>query len=197
MNATDLSADLGLVAVGVITGNLLVGLLIAMRYSPWRYWPHRKFDMFRLHRWTGYAALALILLHPIPLLFATPRFRVVDIVYPVHSPVQPLENSIGAIALYGVAIVVITSYFRLWLGRRLWKSFHFVIYGAAAALFCHSIFTDPNLKHVPVDPFDGEKVFIEACCVLMVAVGILRWRYAMRKTRAPRAAFAMQPGKDS
>ncbi|HXW90709.1 MAG TPA: ferric reductase-like transmembrane domain-containing protein [Terriglobales bacterium] len=182
MNATDLSADVGLVAVGVVTANLLVGSLMAMRYSPWRCWPHRKFDIFRLHRWMGYAALAVVILHPIPLLFSTTRFRLVDIVYPVHSPSQPLENSIGAIALYCVVVVVITSYFRLWLGRRLWKAFHFVIYAAAFALFWHSIFTDPTLKHAPLDPFDGEKVFIEACCVLIVALGSLRWRYAIRKT---------------
>ncbi len=181
MSATDLSADLGLVAVGVVTANLLVGCLMAMRYSPWRCWPHRKFDMFRLHRWTGYASLAVVIIHPIPLLFSTTRFRIVDIVYPVHSPSQPLENSIGAIALYCVVFVVVTSYFRLWLGRRLWKAFHFAIYAAAAALFWHSIFTDPTLKHMPVDPFDGEKIFIEACCLLIVGVGILRWRYDMRK----------------
>ena len=183
MNATDLSADIGLVAVGVITANLLVGTLMAMRYSPWRCWPHRRFDTFRLHRWTGYSGFALVILHPIPLLFSTTRFRIVDILYPVHSPSQPLENSIGAIALYSVGIVVLTSYFRLWLGRRLWKAFHFVIYAAALALFWHSIFTDPTLKHTPLDPFDGEKVFIEICGVLIVAAGILRWRYAVRKSR--------------
>jgi len=188
MNATDLSADVGLVAVGAITANLLVGSLMAMRYSPWRYWPHRRFDIFQLHRWTGYSAFAFVILHPIPLLFSTIRFRIVDIVYPVHSPSQPLENSIGAIALYSVLIVVLTSYFRLWLGRRLWKAFHFVIYAAALALFWHSIFTDPALKHTPLDPFDGEKVFIETCGALVVVAGILRWRYAMRKSRLQRTA---------
>lgn len=188
MNATDLSADIGLVAVGIISANLLVGSLMAMRYSPWRCWPHRRFDTFRLHRWTGYSALAFVLLHPIPLLFSTTRFRVVDIVYPVHSPSQPLENSIGAIALYSVVIVVLTSYFRLWLGRRLWKAFHFVIYVAALALFWHSIFTDPTLKHTALDPFDGEKVFVESCAILIVAAGILRGRYAMRKPRLRRSA---------
>ena len=188
MNATDLSADVGLVAVGVVTANLLVGSLIAIRYSPWRCWPHRRFDIFRLHRWTGYLALAVVILHPIPLLFSTIRFRIVDIVYPVHSPSQPLENSIGAIALYSVAIVVLTSYFRLWLGRRLWKAFHFGVYAAALALFWHSIFTDPTLKHTPLDPFDGEKVFIEMCGALILVAGILRWRYAMRKPSLHRTA---------
>jgi predicted ferric reductase len=155
--------------------------LMARRYSPWRCWPHKKFDIFRLHRWTGYTSLAVVILHPVPLLFSTTRFRVVDVVYPVHSPSQPLENSVGAVALYGVVFVVVTSYFRLRLGRKLWKAFHFVIYAAVVAFFWHSIFTDPTLKHTPVDPFDGEKVFIEACCILIVAFGIVRWRYAMRK----------------
>lgn len=184
MKATDLSADLGLFAVGTVTANLLVGCLMAMRYSPRRCWPHKKFDIFRLHRWTGYASLALVILHPVPLLFAATHFRILDIVYPVHSPSQPLENSIGAVALYGIVVVVVTSYFRLWLGRRIWKAFHFAIYVAGVAIFWHSIFTDPTLKHLPVDPFDGEKIFIEACFILIVAVGVLRWRYAMRKTIA-------------
>lgn len=185
MNATDLSADVGLVAVGIVTANLLVGCLMAMRYSPWRCWPHRRFDIFRLHRWTGYGSLAVVILHPVPLLFSTTHFRIADIMYPVHSPSQPIENSVGAVALYCVVVVVVTSYFRLWLGRRIWKAFHYLIYLAGIAIFWHSIFTDPTLKHMPVDPFDGEKVFIEACCVLIVAVGVLRWRYAMRKITIP------------
>jgi methionine sulfoxide reductase heme-binding subunit len=184
MNAIDLSADVGLVAVGLVTLNLAVGLLIAVRYSPWRYWPHRRFNIFRIHNWTGYGVLAACILHPVVLLFSsTARFRIVDVFCPVHSPSQPLENTIGAIALYCIAIVVITSYFRLQLGRRLWKSFHFVIYAAAVALFWHSIFTDPNLKNTPLDPFDGEKVYIEICCVLIAAFGWLRWRHTVRKQR--------------
>jgi methionine sulfoxide reductase heme-binding subunit len=195
ISAIDLSADVGLVAVGLATLNLCLGLLIAVRYSPWKYWPHRRFNIFRLHNWTGYLTLGVSILHPVVLLFSsTAHFRVQDVIYPVHSPSQPLENTIGAIALYSVAFVVVTSYFRLQLGRRLWKSFHFVIYAAAAALFWHSIFTDPNLKNSPVDWLDGEKVFIEACCLLVLAAGFLRWRYAARKTAARRALLPAKNG---
>jgi DMSO/TMAO reductase YedYZ heme-binding membrane subunit len=105
----------------------------------------------------------------------------IDLVYPVHSPSQPLENTIGAIALYLIAIVVATSYVRVQLHRRLWKAFHFSIYAAAAALFWHGIFTDPNLKNSCVDWFDGGKVFIEACALVIVVIGFLRWRYSRRK----------------
>lgn len=186
MTAIDLSSDIGLVAVGLATLNLAIGSLIAMRYSPWRYWPHHRFNIFRVHNWTGYLLLAVCLLHPVVLLFSsTARFRILDVLYPVRSPSQPFENTVGAIALYCLALVVVTSYFRLRLGRRMWKSFHFVVYAAAIAVFWHSIFTDPNLKNTPLDPFDGEKVFIELCAVAVIVFGVLRWRYAARKAARP------------
>jgi sulfoxide reductase heme-binding subunit YedZ len=178
----DLSAYVGLTAVGAITLNMLLGTLMAFRYSPVREWPHRRFNYFRLHNVSGYLALSFSVLHPVVLLFdKTARFRIVDLLYPVHSPSQPLENTIGAIALYVVAIVVVTSYLRIRLGRRLWKSFHFTIYIAATALFWHSLFTDPALKNSPVDWFDGGKLFVEICLLIIATVGVLRWRHSIRK----------------
>jgi predicted ferric reductase len=178
----DLSAYVGLVAVGAITLNVLLGSLMAFRYSPHRSWPHRRFNYFRFHNWTGYIALALAILHPAILLFnKDPRFRILDVVYPVHSPSQSLDNTIGAIALYLLAFVVVTSYMRIRLGRHLWKSFHFSIYFAAAALFWHSLFTDPSLKNAPVDWFDGGKLFVEFCLLFIAAIGLLRLRYARWK----------------
>ncbi len=178
----DLSAYVGLVAVGAVTLNLLLGMLMAFRYSPHRSWPHRRFNYFRLHNWSGYIALSVSLLHPaILLLNKDPRFRLLDLAYPVHSPSQPLENTIGAIAFYLLAFVVVTSYLRLRLGRHLWKSFHFGIYFAAAALFFHSFFTDPALKGDPIDWFDGGKLFVEFCFLLIAAISVLRWRYSRRK----------------
>lgn len=178
----DLSAYVGLVAVGAVTLNLFLGMLMAFRYSPHRSWPHRRFNYFRLHNWSGYVALSVSLLHPaILLLNKDPRFRLLDLVYPVRSPSQPLENTIGALALYLLAFVVATSYLRLRLGRHLWKSFHFSIYFAAAALFFHSLFTDPGLKGNPIDWFDGGKLFVESCFVLILVVSLLRWRHSRRK----------------
>jgi predicted ferric reductase len=182
LTVLDLSAYVGLVAVGAVTLNLLLGMLMAFRYSPHRSWPHRRFNYFRLHNWSGYIALCVSLLHPaILLLNKDPRFRVMDLLYPVHSPSQPLENAIGAIGLYLLTVVVITTYLRLRLGRHLWKSFHFSIYFAAAALFFHSLFTAPGLKNDPIDWFDGGKLFVEFCFVLIAAIGLLRWRYARKK----------------
>ena len=178
----DLSAYVGLAAVGAITLNMLLGLLMALRYSPHRSWPHHRFNYFRFHNWTGYIALAVSILHPLILLFnKNPRFLVFDLVYPVHSPAQPLDNTVGAIAFYLLAFVVVTSYLRIRLGRHLWKSFHFSIYFAAAALFWHSLLTDPTLKDAPVDWFDGGKLFVESCLLLIAAISLLRLRRARKK----------------
>jgi sulfoxide reductase heme-binding subunit YedZ len=175
----DLSAYIGLTAVGAITINMLLGVMMAFRYSPVRNWPHRRFNYFRLHNWTGYIGLFLVILHPIVLLLnKKPKFRVLDILYPIHSPKQPLENTVGAIALYLLAIIVITSYFRIQLGRRTWKAFHFTIYFAAVALFYHSLFTDPDLKGAPIDWFDGGKVFVEACTAIILIATLLRYRHS-------------------
>lgn len=195
LTTLDLSAYAGLAAVAAITLNIFLGSLMAFRYSPHRSWPHRRFNYFRLHNWTGYVALAVAILHPVILLFnANPRFRLLDLLYPVHSPSQPLDNCIGALALYLLAFVVVTSYVRLRLGRHLWKSFHFSIYFAAAALFWHSLFTDTTLKNVPVDWYDAGKLFVESCLLLITILGLLRLRLARRKLlRARQIAPSLQP----
>jgi predicted ferric reductase len=183
----DLCAYLGLIAVGAVTINMLLGTLMVFRYSPVRAWPHRRFNYFRLHNWTGYIALFFAIVHPIILLFnKAPRFRVIDIVYPVHSPQQPLENTLGAVALYILAVIVGTSYVRIQLGRRVWKAFHFCVYVGAIALFWHSLFTDPDLKGAGIQWLDGGKVFVEACTGIILVASLLRWRRSRQKAAAAR-----------
>src|ERR1700674_1841049 len=194
----DLSAYVGLIAVGAITLNMLLGLLMAFRYSPHRSWPHRRFNYFRFHNWTGYIALAVSILHPVILLFnKNPRFRILDLVYPVHSPSQPLDNTIGAIALYLLAFVVITSYSRIRLGRHLWKAFPFPIYFAAASLFWPSLPTDPALENAPIDWSDGGKLFVESCLPLIAAISLLHMRHARKKALHARQIARQAAGTTS
>ena len=53
MSAIDLSGTIALVAVGLLTGNLLLGLLLAVGYNPIREWPKRRFKLFSWHRQVG------------------------------------------------------------------------------------------------------------------------------------------------
>src|ERR1035438_2016142 len=113
MTALDLSSFAGLGAMVLLTLNVLLGVLVSRNYNPARRWPHRKIPLFRIHNWTAYVALVLILLHPALLLLNTaPVFRLGDLLYPVHSPGQSLYNTLGTLTWYALMVVVITSYFR-------------------------------------------------------------------------------------
>jgi predicted ferric reductase len=189
MTALDLSADIGLLGVFLATANICLGLLIAVRYSPSRLWPHRRVNIFAVHTWTAYFLMTSLLVHPIILLFSRKiRWRLLDLVVPIWSPVQPIQNTIGAVSLYLIVVVVATSYFRVRLGRHRWKLFHYLVYVAGVGTFIHGILADPNLKGNAIDLLDGEKLFIESCLLVVVLATVWAWRYRLRKDREERTA---------
>jgi predicted ferric reductase len=173
----DLCSYLGLGAVGMATLNLLIGMLMSLRYSPTRLWPHRSINLFSLHQWTAYFAVALTLTHPVVLLFIdTPHFRLFDILLPIQSPLQPKLNLAGAAALYLILLVFLSSLLRTRIGRPLWRNLHYLVFPAAVLFFLHSILTDPNLKDGHPDLLDGGKVFVEACTLVSFAATAIRYR---------------------
>ena len=186
MTAVDVSGTLALIAVGLLTLNLLLGLLLSVGYNPKRRWPQRAIKLFTLHNWTGWTALGLVILHAGALLFSTdPKFRLYDVLLPIESPVQPLSNNLGALGFYLVLIVIVTSWkpVRTALGRHLWKPIHFVTYAAALVFFTHGIIADPLLKNRPVDFIDAEKAYVEGCALVVLAATVWRFNYGKRTAR--------------
>jgi predicted ferric reductase len=180
----DVCSYLGLGAVGAATVNLLLGMLMSLRFSPVARWPHRRINIFALHQWTAYLAIALTLTHPLVLLWVKqPRFGWFDLVWPIHSPLQPWINLAGAGALYLLVLVMVSSLLRARIGRPLWRNLHYLVFPAAVLLFVHSILTDPNLKDGHPDLLDGGKVFVEAATLLSLAAVAVRWRMRGRGFR--------------
>ena len=185
----DVCADVGLAAVFLATANMLIGLMIAVRYSPVRYWSHRRINIFSLHNWTAYLLLGSVIIHPLILLFVSRnRFRVFDLFVPIRSPLQPVQNTIGAMGAYLLLVVVLTSYCRKPIGRHLWKLFHFLVYGACVLVFIHSIFTNPNLNDDAIDYLDGGKVFVFICLAVILSASLWAWRFRVRKDLRERVA---------
>jgi DMSO/TMAO reductase YedYZ heme-binding membrane subunit len=190
VSAIDLSGTVALIAVGLLTANLLMGLLLAVGYNPSRQWPHRKIKLFTFHNWTGYIAFCAVVLHAGVLLFSRdPRFHLVDVLLPLWSPVQPVSNTLGAIGFYLVLVVVATSLRRSRgaLGRYYWKSIHYTTYAAAGVFFVHGVIADPLVQGRPIDFIDAEKVYVEACGLIVLAVTIWRIRHRRAIRRAARA----------
>lgn len=191
MDAVNLSSYAGLLALCLLTLNILLGLLVSVRYQTKKRFPYRQINIFKIHNWTGYTALCVALLHPMLLLLSkTAGFRLFDIAFPVWSPTQPLVNTLGAAALYCLVLVVVTSYYRVEIGRRLWKRLHYVAYAAAALFFIHGLLTDPHLKNRPFDPFDAEKVLVETCLLLVIVSIVGRVKYAFRTSSKAQKTFA-------
>jgi predicted ferric reductase len=184
MTILDVCAYLGLAAVGVATLNMAVGLLIALRYSPVRLWPHRSINIFRIHNWTAYLVLLLIVLHPAVLLLrGSTHFGFADVLFPIRSPVQPALNTVGAASLYVLLIVIVSSIMRLRMARPLWRRLHYLVFPGFILMFIHSVFTDPLLSNGKVDLLDGGKVFVEICCALSLAAWAIRIRLRGRGFR--------------
>ena len=185
LSAVDISGTIALGAIGLLTLNLLMGLLLSVGYNPSRQWPHRRIKLFTFHNWTGYLALAAVVLHFGTLLFSSkPVFRLYDVLVPLESPIQPLTNTLGALGFYLVTIVVVSSLksVRTAIGRHLWKPIHYTTYAAAVVFFTHGILADPLLRDRPVDFVDAEKVYVQLCALAVIAGTILRIRHR-RATR--------------
>ena len=74
--AIDVSSVVGLIAVGIFTVQILIGLLLSVGYNPIRQWPRlRWFKLFTFHNWLGYIGLATALTHPLILLRVVDRRR--------------------------------------------------------------------------------------------------------------------------
>ena len=189
--AIDVSSVVGLIAVGIFTAQILLGLLLSVGYNPRRQFPRQNVKLFTFHNWLGYIGLATALVHPLILLTSSEAgFRLFDIVVPIWSPTQPIPNTLGAIGFYLIAFVVLTSYLRRVFGRHRWKQLHYTAYAAAAVFYVHGVWADPLLKNRPPDFIDAEKAYVEACALLVVAATIWRFNYGKRTARFGRGRLA-------
>ena len=102
--AIDISSVVGLIAVGLFTAQILMGLLLSVGYNPIRQWPRQRwFKLFTFHNWLGYIGLATAFTHPLILLASSDAgFRLFDIAVPP----RPAMNSRRRIH--------ISSYAALW-----------------------------------------------------------------------------------
>ena len=178
----DISAYLGLTAAGIMTLNLFIGLLLSVQYRTEIGWPHRRLPLLELHKWSGYSALFVSLLHPAWLPLAkTANYTVLAVFFPFITREQPILTSLGALAAYTLIFVVVTAYLRKRFKYTLWKKLHYASYVVIGSFLVHGIFTEPSLKHgALIDYFDGGKVFIEFCALMCVCLIIWRVSYGRR-----------------
>lgn len=184
----DLSAGMGLCATGLLTLNILMGMMLSTAYKRSAYWKKlppkfRKISMDDLHNRTAYLALFFVCLHPLFLLLDSGnRFSIRDIFWPLGAPKQPNIVLLGSLSFYALLIVIITTQkaIKQKISFRLWKNIHLISYGTALLFLIHGLQMDPELKNRPTDYLDAEKFFSEACILIILVAFILRYRYHLQ-----------------
>ena len=180
METLELSGTIGLIAIACLAANFIVGFII------WKNIPFKlpySLTFLGLHKFTGYLAAISIVIHVVLIpLDSKSGFSWGDLLLPLWTKHQPYANTFGALALYLVAVVVISSYVKEKIKLGLWRRLHYISYFAAVPLIVHSIWTDPKLEDRPIDWFDAEKIFVLMCCLVIMGLIVYRFLIIAKNT---------------
>jgi DMSO/TMAO reductase YedYZ heme-binding membrane subunit len=185
----ELSNYAGLISAIVLSINFLLGMLLATAYKTNPYWKKmpariRQLDINDIHNYTAYIAWTFVLLHVLLLLLdKTSKFTLADALFPVNAPTQNLIVFFGTLSLYALTIVIITTQkvIKRKMSFRAWKNIHLISYGTAVLFVLHGVFMDPHLKDNQPDFFDGEKLLLECCGLLLIIASVIRYKYHYKK----------------
>lgn len=188
----ELSNYAGLTASVVLTINFFLGMLLATAYRTNQYWKKlpaklQRIDINDIHNYTAYIAWALVGLHVIFLLFdKASKFTVIDAIFPINAPAQSLVVAFGTLGLYALTVVIITTQkaIKRKMSFRVWKNIHLISYGTAILFVIHGVFMDQHLQNMQPDYFDGEKLLLEICGLVLIITSVWRFRYYLKKTNA-------------
>ncbi len=64
-------------------------------------------------------------------------FRPIDLLLPFSTSYAPLWTGLGTLALYLLAALIASFYVRKWIGRRVWRAFHYLAYVAFLLALVH------------------------------------------------------------
>jgi len=172
-----LSRSTGVVCLVLFTAVVVLGLLVSRQ----RKLPGLpRFGVVSLHRYLSLLALGFLAVH---ILTAVADSYVsispLAAVVPFASAYKPLWLGLGAVAVDLGLAVIITSLVRARIGRRAWRTVHWLAYACWPVAVLHSIGTGPDLRSVL-------PLWLTLASVLAV-LGAIGWRLAGALRRTPQS----------
>jgi methionine sulfoxide reductase heme-binding subunit len=169
----------GVVAIVLLTVVAVLGITVNRR----RRLPGLpKFAGLGLHRYLSLLAVGFVAVHVLTAVADSyVSISLVAVVLPFTSAYRPFWLGLGAVGLDLLAAVIVTSLLRHRLGRRAWRSVHWLAYLCWPVTLAHSVGSSPDLRGGPL-------LGLAAACALAV-IGAAGWRLAgaMRATSPARA----------
>jgi sulfoxide reductase heme-binding subunit YedZ len=126
----------GLLAFVLLTVSLSLGLLMTGKATTGL----QRSAIYDLHRFVALLTLTITLAHTfIVLPDKYIGFSVWELLVPFASPYRPDYMALGTLALYVMAVVVVSFYLRPLVPYRAWRALHYATFGVFAMALAHGI----------------------------------------------------------
>ena len=173
----------GVVSLVLLTGVVVLGIVSAMRWQT-ASWP--RFLTTGLHRNLALTTLIFLAIHVVTAVvdpFTALGWEAA--IVPFSSPYRRFWLGLGAVAIYLLLAIVLTSLLRPLFGPIVWRLVHWLAYAMWPVALIHSIGTG-------TDPRFAWMLAIEAICVGSV-VAAVAWRVSRGDVTAWRQLPAAAP----
>ncbi len=168
----------GIVALVLLTGTMVLGILTAGRTAS-RRWP--AFARADLHKRISLLAMVFLALHVLTAVLDTyVNVGWAAIVVPFASPYRPLWTGLGTVGVDLMVAVGVSSALRQRISARTWRGIHWLAYGSWPVAMAHSLGMGTDASAMWMD-------ILAALCTVAV-LGALVWRLADHRRGQERAA---------
>lgn len=134
----------GFAAYVLLTGAVSAGLVLRNRWQTAR-WP--RLITNELHGYLSLLALVFIAVHVVAVLLDPfTRFGLVEVLAPFASHYRPVWMGLGAVALYLLLAVWVSSRLRAYIDFRTWRAIHALSYGVYTAATIHGLGTGSDTR---------------------------------------------------
>jgi hypothetical protein len=99
---------------------------------------------------------------------------------PLWTEHQPYANAFGALALYLIAVIVVSSYYKDKIKTSGMTHVSLPVLLCCGASDYSQRWTDPKLEDQPIDWFDAEKIFVLLCCSVIAGLSVYRFAIVKR-----------------
>jgi DMSO/TMAO reductase YedYZ heme-binding membrane subunit len=156
-----LTRGTGIVALVLLTGTVVLGILGTVRFAVPPRWP--RFAIDSLHRDMSLLVLVFLVLHIVTsVLDSFAPIKLTDAVIPFASKYRPLWVGFGALSFDILIAIVVTSLMRRRLGLPAWRAVHWLAYLSWPVAVLHGLGTGSDTKLTWM-------LAITAACVAAVA----------------------------
>lgn len=167
----------GIVALVLLTGTLVLGMLTAGRVRS-RSWP--GFAQADLHKRVSLLAMVFVAFHVLSSVLDTyVNVGWAAIVVPFASPYRPVWTGLGTVGVDLILAVAISSALRQRISARTWRGIHWLAYGSWPVAMSHSLGMGTDASQFWMDGLAG------LCC--LAVIGALAWRIGDYKKSRDRA----------